>query len=443
VQSLRLDNNGGTVATDSAGSNSGVLTNGPVWLAPGKVGPSALTFDGVNDYLATPNNLANSLGGTATLTAWIKTTQVGNVKMYRAPGIAGVEQANGDNDIFWGWLDDTGRIAFKVGDNVNVARSINPVNDGQWHHVAFTRVAATGVITVYVDGVLNATATSDVGAKTTPFASFGRIEDTGGTVDYLAGSLDEIRVYNRVLGEAEVMSVKNAGAPQPGPTTFVSDLPYQVIANGYGPVEKDKSNGERPAGDGRVLTLNGTTYQKGLGTHASSEVIVNLNGQYATFLADIGVDDEVGNAGSVVFQVFLDDLKVFDSGLMTGASATRSISVDVTGHNKMQLVVTDGGTNGIDSDHGDWANARLTAVATGSTLATDTTGMKSSLTTTTTPPVMLTSPAPAPLKTVVTPPPPPVTSVKKKEQAKKPAPVKTVPPPPAPKKPAPAPKKKK
>jgi glucose/arabinose dehydrogenase len=363
VRNYRLDNNGGTTATDSAGANNATLTNGPVWSA-GKIGASAVTFDGANDYLAT-SNLATTLGGTATLTAWVKTTQVGNVKMYNAPGIAGVEQYNGANDIFWGWLDETGRIAFKVGDNAGVARSNVPVNDGQWHHVAFTRDSATGVIKLYVDGVLNATATSDTGLKSTPFASFGRIEDTGGTINYLAGSLDEIRVYNRVLSDAEVMTVKNAGGTPPPPTgatVHASDLAYQAISNGYGPIEKDRSNGERPAGDGRVITLNGTTYTKGFGTHANSEILVSLNGQYVTFMADVGVDDEVGGAGSVVFQIFLDDIKVYDSGVMTGASATKSINLDVTGRSKMQLVVTDAG-NGMDSDHADWANARLVAVA--------------------------------------------------------------------------------
>jgi hypothetical protein len=220
------------------------------------------------------------------------------------------------------------------------------------------------VIKLYVDGVLNATATSDIGAKSTPFSSFGRIEDTGGTINYLAGSLDEIRVYNRVLSDAEVQTVKSAGVPQtpPGSTTYVSDLPYQVVSNGYGPVEKDASNGERLAGDGKTITLNGTTYTKGLGTHASSEILVNLNGQYTTFLADVGVDDEVGAAGSVVFQVYVDDIKVYDSGVMTGASATRSVNIDVTGHAKMQLIVTDAG-DGMDSDHADWANARLVSAA--------------------------------------------------------------------------------
>jgi glucose/arabinose dehydrogenase len=375
VRNYRLDNNGGTTATDSAGTNNATLTNGPVWSA-GKIGASAVTLDGVNDYLAT-SNLAGTLGGTATLTAWLKTTQVGNVKMYNAPGIVGVEQYNGANDIFWGWLDETGRIAFKVGDNTNVARSTSPVNDGQWHHVAFTRDSATGVIKLYVDGVLNATATSDTGTKSTPFASFGRIEDTGGAINYLAGSLDEIRVYDRVLSDAEVMTVKNAGGTPPPPTgatVYASDLPYQAISNGYGPVEKDTSNGEKPAGDGRTITMGGVTYAKGFGTHASSEILVSLNGQYVTFLADVGVDDEVGNAGSVVFQIFLDDIKVYDSGVMTGASATKSVSIDVTGRSKMQLVVTDAG-DGMDNDHADWANARLvssssSAAAASSSVAT-------------------------------------------------------------------------
>lgn len=359
LHNWRLDNNGGTVATDSAGTNNGTLTNGPAWSAP-KVGASALTFDGVNDHLATAN-LAPALGSTATLTAWIKTTQTGNVKMYRAPGIAGVDASN-NNDIFWGWLDNTGRIGLKVGDNTAVAKSTSPINDGQWHHVAMTRDAATGQIRLYVDGALNSTATSDTGAKTTPFASLGRIEDTAGasSIDHFAGSLDELRIYSRVLSASEIATVMNAGIVPPSAVTHVSDLPYQVISNGYGPAEKDRSNGESAPGDGNVITLNGVTYNKGLGVHAFSEITLNLNGLYTSFLSDIGIDDESGSAGSVIFQVYLDDIKVYDSGVMTGATATRSVNIDVTGRNKLQLIVTNAGDNP-DDDHADWANARLTS----------------------------------------------------------------------------------
>jgi len=40
---------------------------------------------------------------------------------------------------------------------------------------------------------------------------------------------------------------------------YVSDLPYTAVANGWGPVEKDTSNGEQAAGDGHTITLHGVT----------------------------------------------------------------------------------------------------------------------------------------------------------------------------------------
>ena len=62
--------------------------------------------------------------------------------------------------------------------------------------------------------------------------------------------------------------------------------------------------------------------------------------------------------GSVVFQVFAGATKVYDSALMTGATATKTIDVSVAGATTLRLVVTDGG-DGINSDHGDWALARV------------------------------------------------------------------------------------
>src|SRR5215471_15798431 len=73
--------------------------------------------------------------------------------------------------------------------------------------------------------------------------------------------------------------------------TYVSDLPYRAVANGWGPVEKDTSNGEQAAGDGHTISLHGVTYAKGLGVHANSEVDVPLNGAYTTFQSAIGIDD--------------------------------------------------------------------------------------------------------------------------------------------------------
>ena len=141
-------------------------------------------------------------------------------------------------------------------------------------------------------------------------------------------------------------------------TTQVSDLAFVEVVNGFGPAEKDMSNGEDGAADGVPLKLDGVTYAKGIGVHAASEITVPLGGQYKTFFADVGVDDEVGDNGTVVFQVLADGVPLFDSGMMTGAGPTKQVMVDVTGKTELKLVVTDA-ADGNGYDHADWANARL------------------------------------------------------------------------------------
>ena len=66
------------------------------------------------------------------------------------------------------------------------------------------------------------------------------------------------------------------------------------MTNGWGPVEKDRSNGEAGASDGGTITLNGVTYAKGLGAHAASDIRYALNGACSVFTAAVGVDDEMG-----------------------------------------------------------------------------------------------------------------------------------------------------
>jgi alpha-galactosidase len=147
--------------------------------------------------------------------------------------------------------------------------------------------------------------------------------------------------------------------PPPAGTSQLSDLSPTASVNGWGPVERDRSNGERPAGDGRTLTIQGTTYAKGLGTHAISEISYYLGGRCSTVQADVGVDDEKGDRGSVVFQIFSGATKVADSGTMTGTMAAKRLTADVSGGTSLRLVVTDAG-DGINYDHGDWANPRVT-----------------------------------------------------------------------------------
>jgi len=142
------------------------------------------------------------------------------------------------------------------------------------------------------------------------------------------------------------------------PPQYLSDLSWTSATNGWGPVEKNKSNGEQDAGDGGSITLGGTAYRKGLGVHSGSEVSYALDGQYNTFSSDVGVDEEVGSNGSVSFQVWADGAKLYDSGVMTGDTATKTLNVDVSGKQQLKLITTNGEDNN-EFDHGDWANAQL------------------------------------------------------------------------------------
>ena len=154
--------------------------------------------------------------------------------------------------------------------------------------------------------------------------------------------------------------------PPPAGTSYLSDLPWTTMTNGWGPVERDKSNGDLAAGDGGTITLKGQAFAKGLGAHANSDVRFFLGGQCSAFAAQIGIDDEANSSGSVVFQVLADGVKIYDSGLIFGSSAAQSVNVGLTGKSELALIITDGG-DGIGSDHGDWANARVTCTASADT----------------------------------------------------------------------------
>jgi len=208
----------GTIAIDSAGNNSGTLVGGthPQWITPGQIGASALSFNGDGIFnqstpessISVANDLSPILGGTSTLDVWIKTTQVGANLHWQAPAITGAE-VGGANDINWGTLDSTGRIGVNVGDGGGVY-STNPVNDGKWHNIALTRDATSGQIQIYVDAVLSGAGFSDIGNKTSQFSLIGALSVlapdgvTRTGANYFNGQLDELRIYNQILGASEI-----------------------------------------------------------------------------------------------------------------------------------------------------------------------------------------------------------------------------------------------
>ena len=139
-------------------------------------------------------------------------------------------------------------------------------------------------------------------------------------------------------------------------TTYLSDLTATSATTGYGAVMKDATVAGKP------ITLNGVAYAKGIGVHAVSQLVYSLAGQYTSFAADVGVDDEVTGkgAGNVIFRVIGDGVTLFDSGVVRNGTAPTRLLVSVTGVQTLTLVATNGVAGTIDFDHADWAGAALT-----------------------------------------------------------------------------------
>ncbi len=190
---------GGTNATAKRSAN-----NLPISASfPGNISGKlcgGVEFNGVN-YLEVAG-LSSQLSGTASLSFWVKTTQFGASSSWTSPGVTGVEQGGGGNDIFWGWINSTGKMALNKGNTLG-AQSTSSINDGTWRHIVLTRNESTGETKIYVDGVLESTRNSETGLVTTAFSSLGRMQNAKN----LSGALDEVKIFAPVLSNAQVASI--------------------------------------------------------------------------------------------------------------------------------------------------------------------------------------------------------------------------------------------
>jgi alpha-galactosidase len=194
--------------------------------------------------------------------------------------------------------------------------------------------------------------------------SVWRVTPPAGTAagDYpLSATLSHANGYHGRRVVTETIHVR-VPAPPPAGAVNLSDVPWVFATNGYGPVERDMSNGGAKPGDGFPLTINGVVYPKGLGTHAPAQVAFFVDGRCTGLSVDVGVDDDRNDArqtGSVTFEIWADGVKVADSGLRTWADPALTLSAALTGARYVRLVLTDGG-NTNSYDRGDWAGPRLT-----------------------------------------------------------------------------------
>ncbi|MFI5386657.1 MAG: NPCBM/NEW2 domain-containing protein [Fimbriimonadales bacterium] len=141
---------------------------------------------------------------------------------------------------------------------------------------------------------------------------------------------------------------------------YLSDVPDRLvhIEQGWGELGFDVC-AHSPSQTPLNLQIGTKHYRKGLGNHAAGVIVVDLEGRYLDFDAEVGVQKQPSPEGSVIFSVYVDGKKRFDSGVMVQTTAPKSVHIQLERAQELRLVANDAG-DGIICDCADWADARLT-----------------------------------------------------------------------------------
>lgn len=106
------------------------------------------------------------------------------------------------------------------------------------------------------------------------------------------------------------------------------------------------------------LSNNYFYYRKGLGSHANSNLVFDIDRKFKRFTSDTGVDTEAGTQATVAYTVTGDGKTLYSGPKMGRFDFPGHIEADVSGVKYLGLTITDGG-DGINSDHADWFNPVL------------------------------------------------------------------------------------
>lgn len=106
------------------------------------------------------------------------------------------------------------------------------------------------------------------------------------------------------------------------------------------------------------LSVQYAYYKHGIGTHAPSREVYDINRKFRTLTTDMGVDTNGGPQGSVIFSVYGDGKQLYQSELIKRYEFPRHATIDITGVKTLELSISDGGNGNVD-DHANWLNTYL------------------------------------------------------------------------------------
>ncbi len=287
----------GTLAGDASGNgNTSTLVNSPTWVS-GKLG-QAVSFNGSTQAASAPVNLSST--AIVSISFWLKWTAFANDDKLAFEYTNNFNSKNGflvDPDNGNGLT--TGMFSFGTSMSSPSGYWVDAFarpSAGVWHHYVLIMNRATPVNAAYVDGVLQSLTTE---AHTV--YSMGNFDNStlyfmsrGTTSLFGAGSLDEVRIYNRALSGTEVTNLYNLGAAKLN-TTPTANLTSGLV--GYWTFDgKDTPWTSSSAGTATDRSGNGNT---GTLTNMSQSTSI-VPGKVGQALNFDGTDDYVIASGNPV-----------------------------------------------------------------------------------------------------------------------------------------------
>ncbi len=231
---LRFDDASGITAKDSAtadGVQNGTLINAPIWTI-GKVG-GAIFLNGINQYIGVPDSASVDLTSPFTLAAWVKPAVV--ITNFRS-----IIVKNYTYFLYAGsnTYCATGAPIGGISDGVSttVACTPTPLAANIWAHLVLTFDGTT--LRLYKDGMQVATALSSVSpVNTTGILQIGASQFG----EYLNGTIDDVRLYNRALSASEIQSIMVPPDTTP-PTVSMTAPILGAVVSGTVPVSANSSD---------------------------------------------------------------------------------------------------------------------------------------------------------------------------------------------------------
>ena len=138
-------------------------------------------------------------------------------------------------------------------------------------------------------------------------------------------------------------------------TVWLDQLDVRKSACGWQETRKNRAVGGKP------LRVGGKSYARGVGTHPPGQITLDLSCASSRFTAMVGIDDEVGKAGTAEFKVVADGKLLVNSGVLRGGMPAKPIEANLLGVKKLELIVTVAG-DGYGHDHTDWLEAKFEVI---------------------------------------------------------------------------------